>query len=164
MQSHISLETGKITINSKTESTQSLPGFTCPDMKIHDYQWIGFWRSLEKGAGNKYTAKCFHCSLELSGRPDRLYAHINICSSWPITDKSCYIKKASASASNPCKSKNLTPDKKQLTKKLKIMESFTDITIALDGWQDVSKILIYGFMSLKEDKEHILDIIDLSAN
>ncbi|CAG8472508.1 7407_t:CDS:2 [Dentiscutata heterogama] len=44
------------------------------------------------------------------------------------------------------------------------MFSLTDITIALDGWQDVSRNSIYSFMALKEEYEHILDIIDLSAN
>ncbi|CAG8511425.1 4331_t:CDS:2 [Gigaspora rosea] len=51
-----------------------------------------------------------------------------------------------------------------LSIKLKIIESLTDITIVLDRWQDVSKNLIYGLMALKENKKHILDIIDLSAN
>ncbi|CAG8490172.1 17981_t:CDS:2 [Cetraspora pellucida] len=44
------------------------------------------------------------------------------------------------------------------------MKSTTDFTIALDGWQDISKNSIYSFMALKENQEYVLDIIDLSSN
>ncbi|CAG8633758.1 1952_t:CDS:2 [Ambispora leptoticha] len=51
-----------------------------------------------------------------------------------------------------------------LPKKFKVMSSLTDITVALDGWQNVSRNLIYGFIALKEEQEHVLEIINLSAN
>ncbi|CAG8786850.1 2768_t:CDS:2, partial [Cetraspora pellucida] len=51
-----------------------------------------------------------------------------------------------------------------LAKKLELMTSLADTTIALDGWQDISRNSIYGFMALKEDQEYVLDIIDLSSN
>ncbi|CAG8692009.1 3622_t:CDS:2, partial [Cetraspora pellucida] len=51
-----------------------------------------------------------------------------------------------------------------LQKKLTTMSTFTDATICLDGWTDVSGNFIYGFMILKECEEHVIDIIDLSAN
>ncbi|CAG8693720.1 439_t:CDS:2, partial [Cetraspora pellucida] len=51
-----------------------------------------------------------------------------------------------------------------LQKKLTIMSTFTDATICLDGWTDISGNSIYGFMILKECEEHVTDIVDLSAN
>ncbi|CAG8764603.1 12894_t:CDS:2, partial [Ambispora leptoticha] len=51
-----------------------------------------------------------------------------------------------------------------LSKKFKMFKSLADITIVLDGWQDISKNSIYGFMALKEEQEHVLDIVNLSAN
>ncbi|CAG8615544.1 223_t:CDS:2 [Cetraspora pellucida] len=50
-----------------------------------------------------------------------------------------------------------------LQKKLTKMSTFTDATICLDGWTDVSGNSIYGFMILKKHEEHIINIIDLSA-
>ncbi|CAG8786134.1 383_t:CDS:2, partial [Acaulospora morrowiae] len=79
------------------ESTQFPSGFTLPDMKIHDYRWTGFWRSLEKVAGNRYTAKCSYCNYELSGRPERLHTHVLTCGSWPVAEKSSYIKETANS-------------------------------------------------------------------
>ncbi|CAG8623273.1 1363_t:CDS:2 [Cetraspora pellucida] len=51
-----------------------------------------------------------------------------------------------------------------LQKKLTTMSIFTDATICLDGWTDISRNSIYGFMILKEHEKHVIDIIDLSAN
>ncbi|CAG8787130.1 6766_t:CDS:1, partial [Cetraspora pellucida] len=124
MQSHISPEMGEITIdNVESESSQIPPGFTRPDMKTHDYRWTGFWRSLEKGTGNRYTAKCIHCNFELPGRPERLHTHVLTCSNWPVSEKNCYIKKATNSTSNARKKtkvsvshqeKSLTSDQESL--------------------------------------------------
>ncbi|CAG8448340.1 13750_t:CDS:2, partial [Cetraspora pellucida] len=51
-----------------------------------------------------------------------------------------------------------------LQNKLTKMSTFTNATICLDGWTDVSGNSIYGFMILKEQEEHVIDIVDLSAN
>ncbi|CAG8619622.1 2960_t:CDS:2, partial [Dentiscutata heterogama] len=51
-----------------------------------------------------------------------------------------------------------------LDKKLKSMISLMNITIALNGWQNISKNSIYGFIALKENKKNVLDIVDLLSN
>ncbi|CAG8523340.1 13032_t:CDS:2 [Cetraspora pellucida] len=43
------------------------------------------------------------------------------------------------------------------------MSTFTNATICLDSWTNVSKNSIYGFIVLKEHQKHIIDIIDLFA-
>ncbi|CAG8669052.1 12305_t:CDS:2, partial [Cetraspora pellucida] len=244
----------ELTVDLTGETTQFPPGFILPDMKLHDYRWTGFWRSIEKETGNRYTAKCIYCNLELPGRPEKLHTHVLTCDSWPITEKNSYLKEVTNSISNSRKKikKNLISDQESLTdtdgssssavkrqeslvnwyikpisqdkqakinkklldaiiysnlsfrvienpyfleflnelepnynppsanmlrgkvlnnsfstylnKKLEVMESQANITIALDVWQDISRNSIYGFMALKEDKEHVLDIVDLSAN
>ncbi|CAG8715763.1 9987_t:CDS:2, partial [Cetraspora pellucida] len=50
-----------------------------------------------------------------------------------------------------------------LAKKLDIMPNMTNITVALDRWQDISNNSIYSFMALKEDQNYVLNIIDLVA-
>ncbi|RIB14394.1 hypothetical protein C2G38_2195277 [Gigaspora rosea] len=219
MQSFISQETGEITTDNivSSESEQPPSGFTLPDMKVHDHRWTGFWRSLEKVAGNRYTAKCFYCNLELPSRPEKLHTHVliatNITSSpsvsatkrqesltnWykPIPqDKHNKINKKLLDAViygnlsfNVVENlylldflNEIAPNydppfadmlrvqvlnhsfSTYLARKFEVMESLTDITIALDGWQDMSKNSIYGFMALKENQEHVLEIINLSAN
>ncbi|CAG8574534.1 17494_t:CDS:2 [Cetraspora pellucida] len=42
--------------------------------------------------------------------------------------------------------------------------TFTDATICLNDWTDVSENSIYGFIILKEDKEYIIDMNCLSSN
>lgn len=52
---------------------------------------------------------------------------------------------------------------RHLLKKLEYLPSFSDFTICFDGWTDVSGNSIYAFMVLKEEREDVLDILDLSA-
>ncbi|CAG8535450.1 16435_t:CDS:2 [Dentiscutata heterogama] len=61
-------------------------------MKLHDYHWTGFWHSIEKGTGNKYTAKCIYCNLELPSRPEKLHTYVLTYNSWPVTKKNSYLK------------------------------------------------------------------------
>ncbi|CAG8656961.1 849_t:CDS:2 [Cetraspora pellucida] len=208
----------------------SLPSsFTLPDMKVHDNRWTGFWRSIEKITGNRYTAKCTYCNSELPGHPEKLHSHVLLCTSWSAAAKSNYIKKVNSSISKSSSksqkkasisstsdngdsisssskfkrqenlmnwyTKPISQDQKfRIDKKIldavvygnlffKIIEnpyiikllnelapnykppsSIMDITVALDGWQDISRNSIYTFMALKEDQEYVLDIIDLSSN
>ncbi|CAG8721627.1 18070_t:CDS:2, partial [Cetraspora pellucida] len=51
-----------------------------------------------------------------------------------------------------------------LEKKFEIIKSITDLTIALDGWQNISRNSIYSFITLKENQEYVLDIINLLSN
>ena len=44
------------------------------------------------------------------------------------------------------------------------MKALNDVTITLDGWEDVSGNSVYGFMALHNENEHILDIADLSKD
>ena len=43
-----------------------------------------------------------------------------------------------------------------------IIRGLTDVTLTLDGWEDVNGKSVYGFMALKNEVEQILDIIDMS--
>jgi len=43
------------------------------------------------------------------------------------------------------------------------IKDMKDVTICLDGWEDVSHNSVYGFMLLKNQSEMILDIIDFSG-
>lgn len=42
------------------------------------------------------------------------------------------------------------------------IKGMKDVTICLDGWEDVSHNSVYAFMILKNDSEDILDIVDFS--
>lgn len=59
------------------------------------HRWSGFWRSIDKKTGNRYTAKCKYCLSELEGKPDKLHQHVTKCNSWPTTQKTNYLKEAS---------------------------------------------------------------------
>src|SRR5260363_371971 len=61
-------------------------------------RWTGFWHSDEKKTGNRYTAKCKYCLVELKGKPDRLHQHVTRCKSWPVTERANYLKEASKQA------------------------------------------------------------------
>ena len=71
-------------------------GFALP-LPTQGYRWNGFYRSEMKrtGSGNRYTAKCKHCLVELSGKPDRLHQHVLRCNDWPASEKTAYIQKIS---------------------------------------------------------------------
>ncbi|CAG8718552.1 26935_t:CDS:2 [Dentiscutata erythropus] len=77
--------------------SQPPPGFALPNMSTHDHHWTGFWHSLEKGRGNRYTAKCLYCKCELSGRPEKLHSHAIACGKWPVAAKNNYIQEAASS-------------------------------------------------------------------
>ncbi|CAG8496058.1 3070_t:CDS:2 [Cetraspora pellucida] len=229
---------------------QSQPpsGFALPNISTHNHCWNGFWHFSEKGAGNRYTAKCFYCKYELSGKLKKLHSHIIAYSKWPVTVKNNYIQKAASSTPKSHKTNLISSDQEQsdlfspalkcqenlanwvikpisqdkqfkidkklldaiiyenhpfkiaknsyfleflnelapnyclpspetlsnkilnssfsiyLNNKFKVMLSLTNITLALNRWQNVSQNSIYSFIALKEEQEHILDIIDLSAN
>lgn len=51
-----------------------------------------------------------------------------------------------------------------LQKKLIEITTFTNMTICLDGWIDISGNVIYKFMIFKEQQEHTIDIVNLSAD
>lgn len=44
-------------------------------------RWHCFYRSSEKGSGNRYRAKCVHCEKMLDGTPDKLEIHIQLLDS-----------------------------------------------------------------------------------
>ncbi|CAG8670315.1 18041_t:CDS:2 [Cetraspora pellucida] len=204
-------------------------GFTLPDMKVHDNHWNGFWCSIEKITGNRYTANNYikKITSSTSKSSSKSQKNVKISSNsdngeftssfhsilkcqeslinWytkPVPqDQQAKIDKKLLDAvvhanlpfkivENPYVLKflnELAPNYKPpsantlsakvlnnsfssyLEKKFEIMESITDITIALDGWQDISRNSIYGFMALKEDQEYdelekILQLSSLAIN
>ncbi|CAG8545044.1 5471_t:CDS:2 [Ambispora leptoticha] len=204
----------------------------------------------EKKTGNRYVAKCKYCLLEQEGKLERLHQHVLRCNSWPVSEKTSYLQKATekttlAHKRNKSSQEELIETTSELAepsvrqksilnwctksissvqseklyskllnaiiygnlsfnfvenlyiqdflqelapsyqlpsidmlrgriltrsfsnyvqKKLTTMSTFTDATICLDGWTDISENSIYRFMVLKEHEEHVIDIVDLSAN
>ncbi|CAG8742634.1 16565_t:CDS:2, partial [Cetraspora pellucida] len=73
-------------------------GFALP-LSTQGKRWTGFYRSVEKGRGNRYIAKCKYCLSEFSGKTDRLHQHVLRCSDWLSTEKSAYLQKVSEESS-----------------------------------------------------------------
>ncbi|KAL5732222.1 hypothetical protein ACHQM5_004869 [Ranunculus cassubicifolius] len=57
-------------------------------------RWRNFYRSAEKGTGNRYRAKCGYCWTEVDGRTEKLYKHVVECERWPGNEKAAYLQDA----------------------------------------------------------------------
>ncbi|CAG8457107.1 14104_t:CDS:2, partial [Cetraspora pellucida] len=149
---------------------------------------------MQPPTGNRYTAKCKYCLTGLEGKPERLHQHVLKTKSNPEapveimteSSKSSMQPARQESILNWCSKPMLLVQSERLhlkllnaivyehiltkkfsnylQKKLTTMSTFTDATICLDGWTDVSGNSIYSFMILKEREEHVIDIINLSTN
>ncbi|KAF6134636.1 hypothetical protein GIB67_002037 [Kingdonia uniflora] len=66
-------------------------GFLKP-LTAQGARWTNFYRSVDKGTGNRYSAKCGFCLCSVPGRPDKLQDHVISCRSWPIVEKNKYLE------------------------------------------------------------------------
>ncbi|KAI9910143.1 hypothetical protein PsorP6_010809 [Peronosclerospora sorghi] len=63
-------------------------------LQTFDIRWTGFYRSIDKGMGNRYSARCIHCKKEFQVKPHNLHRHaLSSCRSWSASQKPEYLKK-----------------------------------------------------------------------
>src|SRR6185437_1720424 len=74
-------------------------GFTMP-LPTQGLRWSGFFRSENKVGGNRYTAKCKYCLVELSGKPEKLHQHVTRCKDWNINEKTTYLHNVAEESSS----------------------------------------------------------------
>lgn len=67
--------TATVSSSQPRHETQIPPGWKRADEVINP-RWHYFYRSVEKGSGNRYRAMCEHCSEVLDGKPDKLEHHV----------------------------------------------------------------------------------------
>ncbi|CAG8456920.1 4443_t:CDS:2 [Scutellospora calospora] len=88
-------------------------------------------------AGNRYTAKCKHCLVELSGKPDRLHQHVLQCNNWPVSEKTSYIQKISEETHAPHKrthDDDNTSLSKQMNKQMMILHNERSDQLVEEEW------------------------------
>ncbi|CAG8742958.1 24850_t:CDS:2, partial [Gigaspora rosea] len=105
-------------------------------------RWHGFEQSTDKDSAGRYYAKCIYCSNEM---PEELRPAYNLPSRNVLVESILV---------------NHYTD--YLTRLFDKLNNSMNITLCMDGWEDVSKNSIYGFMALKNEEEYVLDILDLS--